>query len=162
MAGDRFGSLVLVDYVARDKSGSRALFRCDCGAEKEIAVRNVTAGVTTHCADRTYHPDPRHKGAEVTYDGMHNRVSRERGPASQHTCVACGEQADHWAYDHGDPDQLCQQWGKEKGRVFPSSIEYFEPRCRSCHIRWDAQDRKLTPKRAVSLFHHARHMALYW
>lgn len=47
--GDTFGELTLVEYTASDKSGSRADFRCTCGATTNLAVRNVVSLATTRC-----------------------------------------------------------------------------------------------------------------
>lgn len=62
-----------------------------------------------------------------TYDGVHARIARARGKASEHTC-SCGAQAKDWAYDHSDPNELT-------GRGGPYSLDImrYDPMCQSCH-----------------------------
>jgi len=57
-----------------------------------------------------------------SYDVWHNRVKKARGPASDHSCVDCGSQAEDWST--GDPSS-------DDVRV------RFQPRCRKCHRRYD-------------------------
>jgi hypothetical protein len=64
---------------------------------------------------------------EITYQALHRRIRKLRGHASGHTCVDCPEPALDWSQVHGtDGTDL------EKD---------FEPRCRSCHVRYDADAR---------------------
>lgn len=71
-----------------------------------------------------------------TFAGLHRRLYRTRGKASQHRCVDCGKQARDWSYKHGDPDEKTQLIG---GEVVPYSLDLdqYEPRCRACHMRFD-------------------------
>lgn len=45
ITGERFGRLVALKYVGK----SRWLCRCDCGKEKEIALRSLVTGRTRSC-----------------------------------------------------------------------------------------------------------------
>lgn len=50
LSGERFGRLVAVSLVERDKDRNHKwLFRCDCGAEKVIRVNLVKQGRTSSC-----------------------------------------------------------------------------------------------------------------
>jgi hypothetical protein len=62
------------------------------------------------------------QAADPSYDVWHKRVTKARGPASQHACVDCGEPAEDWS------------------TVNPLSHDVrdrFKPRCRTCHRRYD-------------------------
>lgn len=55
--GEVFGELTFLAYDGRTAHGdSYGLWLCGCGREKRLAVRNVTSGATTNCADRSKHP----------------------------------------------------------------------------------------------------------
>lgn len=45
----RFGRLTVVKEVAKQKTHRRALFRCDCGVEKEIIIAGVRDGRVKSC-----------------------------------------------------------------------------------------------------------------
>lgn len=66
-----------------------------------------------------------------TYEGAHRQVRRQRGKASAHACVECGNRADEWAYDHADPDEV---QGEHPYSLKP---EHYHPMCRSCHYKGD-------------------------
>ena len=56
------------------------------------------------------------------YKAVHKRLQVHRGPASAYPCVDCGNKARDWAHRHGtDPDTL----------------DNYDPRCRSCHFKYD-------------------------
>jgi hypothetical protein len=151
--GYRFGSLVIVERLGQYRGSTYVLVRCDCGSpDRRVNLSNLRTGVTVRCADRAYHVDPRHKGADVTYWGAHNRVKRERGSARGHQCVACGEPAKDWAYAHADPDEMRATEGRERG---PYSAEpaHYEPRCKNCHSRFDSSRARLPD--GLSLVHLA-------
>jgi hypothetical protein len=113
------------------------LCRCDCGTVKRLSLGNLTSGVTTNCADRERHPDPRFRGEAITYDGAHNRVHAIKGSASAHPCWRCGGQAEHWAYSHAASDERAMIVGKERGRPYSPNPDHYSPLCRSCHARMD-------------------------
>lgn len=68
----------------------------------------------------------------LTYTGIHRRLERDRGKASEFECVGCGEPAQEWAYDHLDLD--------EAGRPLSMKVEHYHPMCISCHRRFDKRD----------------------
>lgn len=72
----------------------------------------------------------------VSYNGVHNRLVRERGDASAHPCgMDCGRQAKHWAYDYSDPEPLMSKIG------LPYSLDLsnYWPLCPNCHYRSDKE-----------------------
>ncbi|MEV4492713.1 hypothetical protein AB0K04_21670 [Micromonospora coxensis] len=152
--GNVYGSLTLVERI--EGSEARALFRCECGNVKALQINNVTRGVTTNCADRTNHPDPR-RVELLTYDGAHNRVKALKGSASLYLC-RCGKQAEQWAYSHADYDERAMIKGREARKPYSINPDHYVPLCRPCHTRFDNAHRRL-PIEGVSLAHVALHLA---
>jgi hypothetical protein len=71
--------------------------------------------------------------SDLTYARVHQRIRRSLGQASQFQCWNdCGRQAQHWAYDHGDPDELI---GKEG--PYSVAADYYMALCVPCHSRMD-------------------------
>lgn len=70
------------------------------------------------------------------YSTAHRRVASERGKAVMYPCVDCGAPADEWSYDHADENELQQD---HRGRLltYSASPDHYDPRCRSCHLRFD-------------------------
>lgn len=84
-----------------------------------------------------------------TYQAMHKRVYKQRGPARDHTCP-CGEPAEQWAYDHQDPYELTE-WRKTGPRAvvrevpYSTCLDHYVALCFGCHVKLD------TPERPKSL-----------
>jgi len=72
-------------------------------------------------------------GNGVTYSGAHIRVRTQRGRASEHQCEHCDAQAQHWAYDHTDPDDL----QSPRGERYSADPAHYLPLCVSCHNLFD-------------------------
>jgi len=53
----------------------------------------------------------------------HRLLSRARGKACEHDCVDCGKQAKHWSQTHD---------------TNPNDFDNYNPRCVSCHWKYDA------------------------
>lgn len=95
------------------------------------------------------HGDPRHewvptgrppKADHLGYDAAHRRVRRERGPASQHSCIDCGKPAREWSYRGGDPAELISGSAERRehpGMPYSIKPEFYDPRCTSCHRIFD-------------------------
>jgi len=65
-------------------------------------------------------------GAEaVGYAAVHWRLTQRRGPARNHPCTDCFGWAAEWSYV-GPP-----------GASYSTNLDYYEPRCRSCHRKLD-------------------------
>ncbi|MDQ0842413.1 hypothetical protein QFZ68_002093 [Streptomyces sp. V1I6] len=76
------------------------------------------------------------KGDAVSYVGAHARIRRTRGKASALDCQHCTDRAEHWAYDHQDPDELTQVID---GRLAKYSADphHYIPLCVECHYKFD-------------------------
>jgi hypothetical protein len=79
------------------------------------------------CARHKSGPGADLSNAEITYQALHRRIRRRRGNASQYTCTDCPAQATDWSQVHGTD-----------GLDLDAD---YAPRCRSCHIRYDADAR---------------------
>lgn len=88
-------------------------------------------------ADGTFKPaDPRDRWKRaVTYRTIHSRLTRTRGPASQHPCARCGAPANEWAYRHDDPAEVLD----ENGYAYSLDIEHYAPMCYRCHGTLDGR-----------------------
>lgn len=76
-------------------------------------------------------------GDRLGYAAAHSRVYAAFGVASGHTCQHCGVQAEHWAYDHSDPDELAD----ENGWKYSADPTHYVSLCAPCHRRFDADAR---------------------
>lgn len=81
--------------------------------------------------------NPSWVGADVSYAGAHARVRRMHGVARLHKCVDCGGGAEHWSYNHKDPDAIVGTLADGSYAPFSLKIECYEPRCPACHKRFD-------------------------
>ncbi|WNM68813.1 HNH endonuclease [Gordonia phage Soos] len=99
---------------------------CDMHYARLVRHGDVTTVIAVE--DRQFN-NPR--AEVVSYGAMHQRLTKDRGPASAHPCFDCGSPARQWSYDHSDPDQLYGPW--------PYSLDpnRYVPRCVSCHKRMD-------------------------
>jgi hypothetical protein len=73
----------------------------------------------------------------ISYNGMHQRIRRLRGRASEQSCT-CGAQAQGWAYMHTDPDAVEGLTPRGRPVRFSLDPEHYQPRCHPCHARMDA------------------------
>lgn len=64
-------------------------------------------------------------GNKAAYRTLHHRVELLYGKAASHVCVDCGKVANDWSHRH------------ETDPVIP---ENYDPRCRSCHLKYDRVD----------------------
>jgi hypothetical protein len=77
------------------------------------------------------------KGDVPGFHAIHKRLLRSRGPASEFDCVDCGGSAREWSYDGLDPDELIGTAGPGAPVAYSLDLEHYEPRCVSCHRRFD-------------------------
>lgn len=70
---------------------------------------------------------------DVAYRTLHSRLTRRRGPASQHPCVDCGGPADHWSYNHAGRDERLNP----DGLPYSPDLDAYDPRCAACHGTFD-------------------------
>lgn len=81
------------------------------------------SGVTT--ITRPSGPDhPQWRGDDASYQSVHRRVYRARGPASALACIDCGKSAQHWSRTHGTTGL---------------QPDHYEPRCIRCHRDYDLE-----------------------
>lgn len=71
----------------------------------------------------------------IGYRHAHSRVVQARGPAASHACGDCGEQAEHWAWQHG-PEFLVDD---RTGCRYSLDVMDYEPLCRKCHGKLDGR-----------------------
>lgn len=66
------------------------------------------------------------------YYGIHNELRRDLGSATTYPCMECGARAEHWAYDHADPDEVTADvYGQQL--TFSLNHAHYEPLCGPCH-----------------------------
>jgi hypothetical protein len=112
-----------------------------CGGKKfgtgaEGYCRMHYLRIITHGDPHREYQGPNHAGwtgDDVTNRGLHQRIHKARGKASEYACVDCDKPARHWSYDHSDPNE---KHDPEKGPYSPD-IDRYEPRCVRCHKRFD-------------------------
>lgn len=87
--------------------------------------------------DRTHGPlEPLSK--PNSYEGMHHKVRREKGKATEHDCVDCGGPAHHWSLSAGAEEIIAQAaQNKDHRKKFSRNLDDYEARCRKCHSKYD-------------------------
>ena len=128
LAGREFGELTAIKWV-----NGQWLCACSCGVERRARSYDLLVGAVRTCGDRR-----RHLSSDVCYGTAHERVRKVRGSASQYPCVDCGRSAAQWSYDHADGAELVDTSAGSCGGL-PYSIDpaHYDPRCVSCHKRFD-------------------------
>lgn len=127
LTGRRFGALHVEHY---DHDHRAWLCLCDCGRNRLVTTGTLNLPYHHTCGDRRAHRPP-----AATYAAAHDRLRRDRGPATDYPCAApaCAEQATEWAYDHTDHDALTDS----AGRPYSLDPRRYRPLCPSCHRRAD-------------------------
>lgn len=74
------------------------------------------------------HP-PHWTGDAATYNAVHLRIRKAKGKARDHACVDCGLPANHWSYDHKDPNERHD----DRGRPYSTDMDHYQARCHNCH-----------------------------
>jgi hypothetical protein len=79
--------------------------------------------------------------AWIGYGAAHDRLRRDRGPASGYTCVDCGNSAQDWSYNHRDPNEYADSRLNGHGTLtqvtYSGDGAYYDPRCKPCHTIFD-------------------------
>lgn len=73
-------------------------------------------------------------GDDATYAGIHQRLRRMRGAASEHACVDCASPARQWSYNHADPEGRLDE---ATGLPYSTDLDHYDPRCVPCHKKHD-------------------------
>ena len=136
LAGQRFGSI-----VALQRAGHQWECRCDCGATTKALTGDLHRGSKTSCGNRTIH----HRSDDIKYHTAHDRVREDRGHISTHHCVGCGGQAQHWSYNHTDPNERLAYDISKNPVAYSTNPAHYSPRCISCHKRFDLAKINATP-----------------
>lgn len=127
--GQRFGTLVVVERVDH-----RWRCDCDCGRTRLVSAGDLNRhGDASTCGDRRTHRRLDMAG----YTAAHQRCRSDRGRVQGHPCVDCGKQAQHWSYNHDDPDELLAYDLSAHPVAYSLKSEHYSPRCVSCHKRFD-------------------------
>lgn len=88
-------------------------------------------------ATRGYMMRPPVVRSGISYIGAHARVRASRGVVQQYACVTgCGAQAQQWAYDHRDIDELRDP---KSGALYSGAPHHYLAMCIPCHRRFDAE-----------------------
>lgn len=144
LAGQRFGRLTAIEHGPNDGVRVQWVCRCGCGQEVLVSTNSLRTGNTRSCGClrrdllTSVRGDQHRNWAEVpTYHGMHIRVRRVRGKASEYTCVDCGGPAEDWSWVHGCPDAVEQNINGYTV-TYCAHLDCFAPRDKKCHRRYDA------------------------
>jgi hypothetical protein len=87
--------------------------------------------------------------ADIGYHTMHMRLRGWLGPASHQVCIDCGEPADEWSYNGGDPDERVGKTSYGSLAPYSTNPDYYSPRCIDCHRMRDA---RITPEQVIEIF----------
>lgn len=138
LRGRRFGTVVV-----QERQGQRWLTVCDCGRERLASAGELNrSGDAATCGHR-----PSHRRSETAgYSAAHDRVRRDRGPITDHACIDCGRQAQHWSYNHDDPQELLAHGLSVRPVAYSLTPAHYSPRCISCHKRFDLGRIHSTPR----------------
>lgn len=89
----------------------------------------------------------RPRSAVCGYNAAHRRVCTDRGRAREHACAAnCGRQAQHWAYDHKDPNEHVEDvpvlgatpmFDRTVTLTYSLDSAHYLPLCAGCHAAFD-------------------------
>ena len=134
---------------------------CECGRDawplgstlRPVLDPTLKGRPSRSCGKCSTPPD-----VPFTYSGAHGHVRAKRGPASEHKCVDCGEQAHDWSYNHDDYQELIgpERPGAEE-MVYSARPWIYVPRCRRCHRLFDdlmerVRSREVPPSDVPQLF----------
>lgn len=113
-----------------------------CGTHYQRFLRTgspLVVRVAPHFAGAEH---PNWRGTDISYGAAHRRVWKTKGSASLHLCVDCSAPANHWSYDHRDPNELMRPGPAPY--VFSADPAHYEARCAPCHVGFDAAWRRAT------------------
>lgn len=141
-----------VDHPQRESRGECTVDGCgldDCGPHGLCPKHR--ARQVRHGDPLAYRPNPLPSGPDnkswtgeqATNKAVHQRLRKLRGSARHYACVDCGGPAAHWSYDHKASDErYCPEHGP-----YTTNLDHYEPRCVSCHKRYDLNKIKGSERR---------------
>ena len=109
--------------------------RLVCSIEGCEEPHKAQGWCNSHYRNWQRHGDPlggRPRADVPTYRAVHKRLCTELHP-SMLRCAHCGAQAQQWAYDHSDPDEL----RTPEGVRYSVDPRRYIPLCQPCHVRFD-------------------------
>lgn len=125
-----------------DCDGGAPIVRGWCGKhyQRFLAHGDPLGTVAIHPGSLPGPQSPSWRSGLIAYASAHKRVRRLRGAASDRECVHCDKQAEQWAYDHKDPEQIWGDTGDGRRMAFYSrDPTHYQPMCRPCHWAFDHQ-----------------------
>ncbi len=72
---------------------------------------------------------PNWAGDEITYQGAHSRIERDRGRVRDTSCERCGNPAAHWTLRH---DAASRRTDPHTGIAYSSDPLEYDPLCNPC------------------------------
>lgn len=125
------------DVQADDPVRPHALVPVACaldGCERAAAARGLCQ---SHYDLLRRHGSPTapKRGDFVGYVAAHTRVWNQRGKASGHLCMDCGERAAHWSLRRDAVGTLVDA----RGYRYSMRTDDYEPRCVRCHSIYDRE-----------------------
>lgn len=113
--------------------------RASCSSCGKAVHRTVTSKAEIVCQQC------RRQQSNRGYTSAHMRVAAQRGRARDQKCEHCDQKADHWAYDHSDPDEVNEvevgvgRNGRERTwrRIYSRDPQFYIALCRKCHGKFD-------------------------
>lgn len=79
-------------------------------------------------------------GVPETHRQVHKRLVRERGSATNFSCVDCSAPARAWAHSWDTWENVAQEISGKR-LTFSTNLSVYEPRCHTCHNRLDRAPR---------------------
>jgi hypothetical protein len=89
---------------------------------------------------------------KLGYNTAHRWLRLDRGHASTHRCVDCGERARDWSYAYERATQRHFDASCQPSAPYSLNPNDYDPRCKRCHANYDMRHRKQTthPEAEVS------------
>jgi len=139
MIGFRSGRLLVVSRAPSVSNNAQWNCVCDCGNQVIRTGNDLRTGKAFGCGCQRGvggGPKPTFAG-KYSYKTAHALVARRKGSPRSHRCVDCGEQADDWTLRHDAAVTYEGETGRGAVCKFSSDPLDYEPRCRTCHRRYD-------------------------
>ena len=143
MIGFEVGLLTVESQASSAPGNARWNCRCACGSAVVRTGNDLRTGKTKSCGCQRGvggGPRPSYK-SKHSYKTAHAAVRRLKGSAKNHRCVDCGGRAADWSLRHGAASVHVGDNGRGAMCAFSADPLDYEPRCRTCHRRYDWEER---------------------